>query len=158
VEQRLERGVADAPWMFFGPVMMVVLVNPTHEPAVANPLVIVVDDDAAVRGSLKFALEIEGFMVRTYARGDDLMSDAVLSDCACLVIDQKLPGMTGMDVVAALRSQRIATPAILITSHPTNALQERAAQAGIPIVEKPLLGNALIDRVRAAAANPPIAH
>jgi two-component system response regulator FixJ len=134
------------------------MLNATHEPAVANPLVIVVDDDAAVRGSLKFALEIEGFAVRTYTKGDDLMSEAALSDCACLVIDQKLPGMTGMDVVAALRSQRIATPAILITSHPNDALQERAAQAGIPIVEKPLLGNALIDRVRAAVANPSIAR
>ena len=134
------------------------MLNATHEPAVANPLVIVVDDDAAVRGSLKFALEIEGFAVRAYAKGDDLMSDATLSDCACLVIDQKLPGMAGIDVVAALRRRRIATPAILITSHPTSNLRERAAQAGISIVEKPLLGNALIDRVRAAVANPPTTH
>jgi len=134
------------------------MLNAAHQPAVANPLVIVVDDDAAVRGSLKFALEIEGFAVRAYAKGDDLMGDAALSECACLIIDQKLPGMTGIDVVAALRRQRIATPAILITSHPTDILQARAAQAGIPIVEKPLLGNALIDRVRAAVANPPTAH
>jgi two-component system response regulator FixJ len=139
-------------------IRLVTMLNATHEPTVANPLIIVVDDDAAVRGSLKFALEIEGFVVRTYAKGDDLMSDAALSDCACLVIDQKLPGMTGMDVVAALRNRRIAMPAILITSHPTITLQERAAQAGVPIVEKPLLGNALIDRVRATVANPPIAH
>ncbi|HEY4920626.1 MAG TPA: response regulator [Xanthobacteraceae bacterium] len=132
--------------------------NVTHEPAVANHLVIVVDDDAAVRGSLKFALELEGFAVRAYAKGDDLMSDAALSDCACLVIDQKLPGMTGIDVVAALRRRRIATPAILITSHPTSNLRERAAQAHIPIVEKPLLGSALIDRVRAAVATPPTTH
>jgi hypothetical protein len=43
---------------------------------------------------------------------------------------------------------------ILITSHPTSGLQQRAAQAGVPIVEKPLLGNALIDRVRDAIARP----
>src|SRR5215469_12378165 len=119
-----------------------------REPVVASPLVIVVDDDAAVRGSLKFALEIEGFAVRAYAGGDELMGDAALSDCACFIIDQKLPGMNGLDVVATLRRQRITTPAILITSQPTAILLASAARAGVPIVEKPLLGNALIDCVR----------
>jgi len=121
-------------------------------------LIAVVDDDAAVRGSLKFALEIEGFAVRTFPKGDDLLGDVRLGDCACFIIDQKLPGMNGLDVVAALRKERIAAPVILITSHPTNILQERAARAGVPIVEKPLLGNALIDRVRDAITRPPTAH
>ncbi len=134
------------------------MLTASHAPVPASPLVIVVDDDAAVRGSLKFALEIEGFAVHAYAKGDDLMEDAALSRCACFIIDQKLPGMTGLDVVAALRGQRIATPAILITSHPSGSLQERAAKAGIPIVEKPLLGNALIEQVRAAVTNGPTAH
>ena len=129
-----------------------------HEPALANPIVIVVDDDAAVRGSLKFALEIEGFAVRTYPKGDDLLGDLRLVDCACFIIDQRLPGMNGLDVVAELRKERIAAPVILITSHPTNIVQERAARAGVPIVEKPLLGNALIDRVRDAIAHPPMTH
>ena len=129
-----------------------------HEPALANPIVIVVDDDAAVRGSLKFALEIEGFAVRTYPKGDDLLGDLRLGDCACFIIDQRLPGMNGLDVVAELRKERIAAPVILITSHPTNIVQERAARAGVPIVEKPLLGNALIDRIRDAIAHPPTTH
>jgi two-component system response regulator FixJ len=129
-----------------------------QEPVLANPVVIVVDDDAAVRGSLKFALEIEGFAVRTYPKGDDLLGDGRLDDCACFIIDQKLPGMNGLDVVAALRKEHIAAPAILITSQPTIMLQERAARAGVPIVEKPLLGNALIERVRNVIARPPTAH
>jgi two-component system response regulator FixJ len=129
-----------------------------HEPAPANPIVVVVDDDAAVRGSLKFALEIEGFAVRIYPKGDDLLGDLPLRDCACFIIDQKLPGMSGLDVVAELRKEHIAAPVILITSHPTTMLQERAARAGVPIVEKPLLGNTLIDRVRDAIAHPPTAH
>ena len=134
------------------------MLNAGHPPVPTTPLVIVVDDDAAVRGSLKFALEIEGFTVHAYARGDELLDDAALADCACLIIDQRLPGMTGLDVVAALRDQRIATPAILITSHPTGHLQERAAKAGIAIVEKPLLGNALIERVRAAVTDARSSH
>ena len=60
-----------------------------HEPALPTPVIVVVDDDAAVRGSLKFALEIEGFAVRTYPKGADLLGDLRLADCACFIIDQK---------------------------------------------------------------------
>jgi FixJ family two-component response regulator len=129
-----------------------------HEATFATPVIVVVDDDAAVRGSLKFALEIEGFAVRTYPKGADLLDDLRLADCACFIIDQKLPGMNGLDVVAELRKGHIAAPVILITSAPNIVVQQRAAQAGVPIVEKPLLGNALIDRVRDAIAHPPTAH
>jgi two-component system, LuxR family, response regulator FixJ len=126
--------------------------------ASVNPVVIVVDDDAAVLGSLKFALEIEGFAVRAYSKGDDVLTDAGLGECACFIIDQKLPGLTGLEVVAALRKRRVGAPAILITSHPTIMLQERAAKAGVAIVEKPLLGNTLLDRVRDVIAHPRTKH
>jgi len=128
------------------------------EPVLANPVIVVVDDDAAVRGSLKFALEIEGFAVRTYPKGADLLGDLRRADCACFIIDQKLPGMNGLDVVAELRKEHIAAPVILITSHPNNVVQQQAAQAGVPIVEKPLLGNTLIDRVRDVVGRLPSTH
>ena len=127
-------------------------------PVLAAPIVIIVDDDAAVRGSLKFALEVEGFAVHAYGKGDDLFGDADLADCACFIIDQKLPGRSGLDLVTALREQRIAAPVILITSAPPPAVKERAAKAGVPIVEKPLLGNALLERVRDATTHPRTAH
>lgn len=130
----------------------------TRPPALAAPIVIVVDDDAAVRGSLKFALEIEGFAVHTYGKGGDLFGDADLMRCACFIIDQKLPGMTGLELVTALRERRIAAPAILITSAPSSAVQERAAKAGVAIVEKPLIGNALLEQIRDITARPPTAH
>ena len=128
------------------------LIVPVH------PVVIVVDDDAAVLGSLKFALEIEGFAVRAYSTGDAVFNDSGLADCACFIIDQKLPGLTGLEVVAALRERKIGAPAILITSHPTIMLQERAAKAGVAIVEKPLLSNALLERVRDVIARPRTTH
>jgi CheY-like chemotaxis protein len=58
-----------------------------------------------------------------------------------------MPGMNGLDLVSALRARHIDTPAILITSHPNQSLRDRAAAAGVPIVEKPLL-NSLLDHVR----------
>jgi len=113
-------------------------------------LVMVVDDDPAVCGSLKFSLELEGFAVRTFANGSELLRNVDFSACKCFVIDQRMPGMSGMELIAKLRDRKILTPAILIISHPSAALSARAAIAGVPIVEKPLLGNALVDRIREA--------
>jgi len=115
-------------------------------------VVIVVDDDPAVRNSLKFSLEIEGFTVRLYASGSELLGERDIADCSCLVIDQRMPGIAGLDLISRLRDQSISTPAILITSHPNAELARRAAGAHVPIVEKPLLGDALVEHIRDACA------
>jgi two-component system, LuxR family, response regulator FixJ len=111
-------------------------------------VVIVIDDDLAVRNSLKFSLEIEGLTVRSYATGAELLSAGDLALCNCLVVDQNMPGMNGLDLIALVRARSFAAPAILITSHPSPSLRDRAQKAGVPIVEKPLLGNALLDKIR----------
>jgi two-component system, LuxR family, response regulator FixJ len=113
------------------------------------PVVAIVDDDPAVAGSLKFSLELEGFTVRAYGSAAEFL-DAGDFACACCVVDQRMPGMSGMDLIAALRDRKVDTPAILLTSHPNAAVSARAARAGVPIVEKPLLGNALVDKIREA--------
>jgi two-component system, LuxR family, response regulator FixJ len=115
-----------------------------------RPIITVVDDDLAVCGSLKFALELEGFAVRTYHSGAELLRAGDLEDCNCFVIDQRMPGMTGMELVEALRERLVLTPAILIISHANAALSARAQKAAVPIVEKPFLGNALVERIREA--------
>ena len=112
-------------------------------------VVVVVDDDNAVRNSLEFSLGVDGFTVHSYADGDELLAADNLTSCDCLVIDQKLPGMSGLDLIGLLRKRQIDAPAILITSHPSRELSERAARAGVPIVEKPLLGNGLSEMIRA---------
>jgi two-component system response regulator FixJ len=117
------------------------------ELSMGSLLVIVVEDDQAVRNSLRFSLEIEGFAVRDYPGGMELLNDRELPQHGFLMIDENMPGMKGLDVVARLRDRHVAVPVILITSHPTAMLSERAARAGVPIVEKPLLGNTLLDRI-----------
>ena len=69
----------------------------------ATATVLIVDDDPAVRDSLKFSLELEGFTVRLYADGRDLLSESILPDNGCLVIDEIMPGMSGLETVDALR-------------------------------------------------------
>lgn len=117
---------------------------------------IVVDDDLAVRSALRFCLEIEGFMVRAFADGSALLEEFELLDCGCLVIDQNLPGTSGIELIDRLRDRKIFAPAILITTHPSKTLRERAASAGVSIVEKPLLGSILLDEIcHAMMQSPP---
>jgi two-component system, LuxR family, response regulator FixJ len=117
-------------------------------------VVIVVDDDPAVRHSLEFSLEIEGYTVRTYPGGRELLADGEIPGSACLVIDQNMPGINGLDVIAKLRERHVSAPAILITGHPTPALRARAAKAAVPVIEKPLLTNALVDCICEAFSRP----
>jgi len=118
--------------------------------ATSHPIIAVVDDDAAVRNSLKFSLEIDGFVVRTYASAEDFLRSGNLSDFQCLVIDQDMPQMKGVELVAALRQEGLTIPALLISGRVTLAVARQASAVGIPIIEKPFLGNALSDSIRAA--------
>jgi FixJ family two-component response regulator len=118
----------------------------------AAPIVLVVDDDPDVLGSLRFSLEVEGYRVRTYANGEAILSDPLLPDSGCLVVDFHIPGHDGLSVIDRLRARQVEMPAILITSAPPAAVVRRAAAAGVPIVEKPLLGSTLSDGIRKALA------
>ena len=119
---------------------------------VPSRLVLVVDDDPAVRNSLKFSLEVEGFIVRVYSSANELLRESEITEAGCLVIDYHLSEMNGLEMLNRLRERRVAVPAILITSHPSASVRQRAAEAGVRIVEKPLLGNALVEGIRNAFA------
>jgi FixJ family two-component response regulator len=122
------------------------------ETASVHPLVAVIDDDAAVLGSLRFSLEIEGFDVETYGSAGEFLAREGQSDPACLVVDYRLPDMNGLDLLTVLRRAGQARPAVLITSNPGALLRRRAASEGVPIVEKPLLSDSLLDAIRGSFA------
>jgi CheY-like chemotaxis protein len=113
-------------------------------------VVLVVDDDAGVRDSLKFTLEVEGFEVRTYSSAEALLSESRLPANSCLVTDYQMPSMNGLELIAQLRDRRVSVPGILITSLPNENLGKRAAAAGISNVEKPLMGSRLLDSLHQA--------
>jgi len=123
--------------------------------AVPSPIVAVVDDDPAVCNSLKFALELEGFRVHAYGSAAELFRAGELDAFHCFVIDQKMPVMTGLDLIRTLRDRNVAAPAILIISQPNPVLAARAAKAQVPIVEKPFLNNALVELIREACGAGP---
>jgi FixJ family two-component response regulator len=120
-----------------------------------KPIIFVVDDDPAVRNSLKFALEVDGYLVRLCADAATLFGADDLPRSRCFVIDLKLCGMDGLDLLDELRRRNITAPAVLITSHPSRSIRERAGRDGVQIVEKPLLGTVLVDCIRDAVASTP---
>lgn len=119
-----------------------------HTPA-SSKVVAIVDDDAAVLSSLAFALEMDGLSVRTYQTAEEFAATVDAWSTGCLVLDYHLPGMNGADLLDDLRALGVSVPAILMTSNPSASLRRRADASGVAIIEKPLLGNALVEAIKA---------
>jgi FixJ family two-component response regulator len=116
--------------------------------------VLVVDDDAAVRASLKFALEVEGFQVKLYDRGAALLADANLPEHACLVVDYRMPDIDGIELIERLSRLNVTLPAILITVRVTKQLRLLAQRLGLAaVLEKPLSDSELVESIRRALAS-----
>lgn len=116
--------------------------------------IVLVDDDAALRTALTFMLELDGFIVKAFASGEELLAGPLPEPPACLVLDQNLSGITGADALCRLRARGVTTPAVLITSHPGPILRATAAAVDAVIVEKPLLNDALKFEIDAALGRP----
>ncbi|PVE22104.1 response regulator [Microvirga sp. KLBC 81] len=117
--------------------------------------VIVVDDDAAVRQSLKFALELEGMNVRVYESGAELLAEPELPANGCLIVDYYMPFMNGVELMDKLRRRSVKLPAILITARATDDMRRRAAYSGFrQVIEKPLEDSTFLDSIRGALSTP----
>jgi FixJ family two-component response regulator len=125
-----------------------VITQPT--PEIAKQVILVVDDDAAVRHALGELMESAGFAVCAFSNGHDLLNEASLPAIGCLVVDYQMPEMNGLELVSALRGRGVSIPAILFTGNPTKYVRDRAAAIAVLVVEKPGLG--LLDCVREAVA------
>lgn len=116
-----------------------------------NHVVIVVDDDKAVRDSLKFSLQLDGLDVHVCDSADALLKYSGLGDAACLVVDYRMPEKDGFVLSEKLTERGIKVPRILITAPVNSALRNRAKSAGyFAVLEKPLLDDVLLRNVRAA--------
>ena len=117
------------------------------------PLLLLVDDDPAIRASLEFSLELEGFAVESFDSGEALMDRGKLASPACLILDYRLPGIDGLSLLQQLRDRGDHCPAVIITSNPTRSVRQRTRNAGAVLIEKPLLSNGLTAAIRSLIAN-----
>lgn len=114
-------------------------------------MISVVDDDAFVREATDNLLSSEGYLVHTFASAEEFLQSPQLHDCACVVADVQMPGMSGVDLLTHMRGQGYNTPFILITAFPEDSVRERARRAGaIGFLAKPFAAPDLIKHVEAA--------
>jgi two-component system response regulator FixJ len=116
----------------------------------AHRVIAVVDDDADVRDSLKFSLEVEGFRVRSFANGSELLRDGGLENLGCLIIDYHMPDMSGLELIERLRQRGLSIPSILVSNDPSRVIGRRASVAGVLLMEKTKLAETLIEAIRHA--------
>jgi FixJ family two-component response regulator len=109
----------------------------------------IVDDDEWVADSLKALLESFGFDVQSYSSGGEFLADDRRRTPSCLVIDEHMPGINGLDVVAQLQKEGTRLPTILISGRLDTNIRERAARLGVTkIIEKPFAASRLVELIQ----------
>jgi two-component system response regulator FixJ len=109
--------------------------------------IFIVDDDAAIRDSLRMMLEVAGYTVRDFASAQSFLSDADLQG-GCLIVDIRMPGMGGLELQEELVRRKANVPVIVMTGHGDVPLAVRAMRAGaMDFVEKPFDSERMLQSV-----------
>jgi RNA polymerase sigma factor (sigma-70 family) len=115
------------------------------------PIVFVVDDDPSVRSSLKFLLSTVGLQVESFDSADAFLHKKAADAPSCLVLDVRLPGLSGLDFQRELAARNARIPIIFLTGHGDIPMSVRAMKAGaVEFLTKPFRDQDLLDAVRIA--------
>jgi FixJ family two-component response regulator len=116
-------------------------------------LVSIVDDDESLRRSVKNLLTSVGFRVETFASAEAFLQSAHRADTRCVVLDLRMPGMGGVDLLMHLAAGGTPIPVVILTAHSDDDARRRTLQAGaVAFLGKPFHGEALLGAVRRALA------
>lgn len=116
---------------------------------VGDALVYVVDDDASVRKALSRLIASVGMTVRTFSSADEFLEDDLHDLPACLVLDVRMPGLSGLDLQRELRTAGRSLPIVFISGHGSVTMTVRAMKDGaVDFLEKPFDEQRLLDAIR----------
>jgi|SRR5215475_2510877 len=116
-----------------------------------TPVVFVVDDDALVRSSLKLLISTVGLRVESFASADAFLHKKTPDAPSCLVLDVRLPGLSGLDFQQELAERNIRIPIVFVTGHGDIPMSVRAMKAGaVEFLTKPFRDQDLLDAIRVA--------
>ena len=114
-----------------------------------RPVVFVIDDHPGMRKSLCYLIEAAGLSVQSYATAREFLDSYDAARRGCLVLDMRMPGMTGLDLLDELANRGDARPAIMITGFGSVPTAVRAMKAGaIDFLEKPFDDDELLERIQ----------
>ena len=115
------------------------------------PRVSIVDDDESVRGALKSLLDSVGFRVEVFDSAEDFLTSARLTDTECLILDVRMPGMSGLGLQAFLNMNNCFIPIVFISAHDDGQARSRALKAGaVDFLKKPFTEDALLSAIKSA--------
>ena len=113
--------------------------------------VFIVDDDSGVRSALQLLLESVGLSVETFASAPAFLAEFDPARLGCILLDVRMPGMSGLELQARLADEPLHPPIIIITGHGDVPMAVRAVQAGaLNFIEKPFNDQVLLDSVHRA--------
>ena len=111
----------------------------------------IVDDDESVQSALQDLMEADGLRARCFGSAEEFLKSGLQRRAACLVVDIRMPGMSGLELQAKLKADRINTPIIFITAHGDSRVRMQAMREGAAeFLIKPFDDQVLLNRVRAA--------
>lgn len=117
----------------------------------AQPTVFIVDDDSAMRDSLGFLIGSVGRKVETYSSAEEFLDAYDNERPGCIVLDVRMPGLSGLELMEKLGEDRFAPPVVLITGHGDIPMAVRALKAGaFDFIEKPFSDQVLLERIQQA--------
>ena len=118
-------------------------------------LVCIVDDDAYLRRSLRNLLTSVGFRVEAFESAEAFMESLDPHSIGCVVLDVRMAGMSGLDLLRHLVAGGSRIPVVMMTAHADDETRRRSLEAGaVAFLEKPVRSAALLDAVRAALSSP----
>ena len=116
-----------------------------------NPLIVVVDDDASMRGALRNLLRSVGFRATAFASAEEFLQASQLQDTACAIVDVRMPGMSGLELQQHLATIQYPIPLIFITAHGDAEARARALRAGaVDFLYKPFSEEVLLRAIQSA--------
>ncbi len=116
-----------------------------------KPTIFIVDDDPSVCKSTELMLESVGFNVKTFGSAQDFLKAKTHDDFGCIILDVRMPGISGLDLQEKLLSEITPLPVIFITGHGTVPMSVRAMKAGaVDFLQKPFEEQDLLDAIHRA--------
>jgi FixJ family two-component response regulator len=110
------------------------------------PLISIVDDDALARDGIRELVDSLGYNTATFISAEHFLEDGMIAETTCLITDLQMPGLSGLELQQALRSQGYHTPVILITAYPNEKHRTRALGNGaVGFLTKPFDERSLIE-------------
>ena len=111
----------------------------------------IVDDDESVQSALQDLMEADGLSARCFGSAEEFLESGLHRRAACLIVDIRMPGMSGMELQARLKADRFNIPIIFITAHGDARVRMQAMKEGAAeFLVKPFDDQVLLNRVRAA--------